>query len=349
MTERTKRTRETRLPAKFAEFDIEGDAAKVLLKKIQKKNPTCQIEDMKNTINDLTEEMVRLSITAKNDGEEDLLNQLESMTLRDEPIGTKRRRMNGGMTGMSATALIMYLLADAMREGANIASDKFAQLLAGSMKVLDFLSNKDGCTEIVLREYLGNKSMLFIQFYYIGSMVNEATPMLVITKLAEILPKLLPYVTKGVSAGFISAIGYLVYHFANHYGDKLTATANGKLNSLKVVLDTLENAKSEDVVEQVTKKSKEMVKKTKDLVDELNKTPQMLTEKERIELMNKIKRELTAIPEIRVSEIENVIMIDELRRQLEPEKTSIGGKRAKKTNTRRRKEKKSNKSKKQHK
>ena len=133
-----KRKRDTRLPEILrsdGDYILESDAATVF-NKITRENPSCKIEDMKNTVNDLNEEIKQLSIAAeKNDGE-DLIKQLESMTFTDETDGTKKMRMNGGMTGVSASALIMYLIADAMREGAKYGYEQITKLFAGGLKVM---------------------------------------------------------------------------------------------------------------------------------------------------------------------------------------------------------------------
>ena len=374
-----KRKRDTRLPEILrsdGDYILESDAATVF-NKITRENPSCKIEDMKNTVNDLNEEIKQLSISAKKNNGEDLIKQLESMTFTDETDGTKKMRMNGGMTGMSASALIMYLIADAMREGAKYGYEQITKLFAGGLKVMEFLSNKDGCAELVLREYLGKKFMLFIQFYYIGIMANkEIIPINVIIKIAELLPKLLPYVMKGISAGFVSFIGYLIYHFVNHYGTKLTKAATDKLNSLKNALDTLEQAKSEAVVLAITQKTTEMVKKTTELITELKHKPPVLTENEKKEFMDKIKRELVDKPEKHIGELDpytkhnirNKFKAAEKYRDLyddvlqysppdSPEYSPFdGGKKHKKRKTHKRKNKsnkkttkKSNKSKKHHK
>ena len=372
-----KRKRETILPEKFrSDYILQGDAAKVL-NKISRENSSCSKKDMIDTLTTLGTELEKLSIEAKKNDGEYLIKQLESMTFTDETDGTKKMRMNGGMTGMSASALIMYLIADAMREGAKYGYEQITKLLAGGLKVLEFLSNKDGCTELILREYLGKKIMLFIQFYYIGIMANKETiPINVIIKIAELLPKLLPYVMKGISAGFISFIGYLIYHFVNHYGTKLTKAATDKLNALKNALDALEQAKSETVVLAITQKTTEMVKKTTDLITELKHKPPVLTENEKKEFMDKIKRELVDKPEKHIGELDpytkhnirNKFKAAEKYRDLyddvlqysppdSPEYSPFdGGKKHKKRKTHKRKNKsnkkttkKSNKSKKHHK
>lgn len=337
-----KQKRKTNLPERLRnDYILEGDAAKVF-NKISDKYPSCGIEEVQNTLNELNDELEKLSIEAKKENSHDLLTQLESMNL-------KKRQMYGGMmTGMSATALIMYLMADALKEGANYVYKQINKLLEGGLKVMEFLSNKDGCAELILREYLGKKLMLFIQFYYIGDMVKEvANPMNVIVELVALLPKLLPYVTKGISAGFIGAIGYLVYHFANHYGTKLTENAKVTVDSLKTALDALEQAKSEDVVTTVISKSEEMVNKTKEVVNktkavvaELNKETPVLSEEEKQNFLTKIKENLTAITENRTGEFDDTMTMEQLR---ELDIAQEGGKKHKKRKTQKRKKNKSTK------
>lgn len=340
-----------------------------ILKQITPINPSCNLENVRQhrrNVDDLISDLDNLNLGRDNTSEDDLIEQLKNMDIdaMDSKVNelrssNKRARFGGqkgdAIMGMNATALIMYLIADAMREGAKYGYEQITKILAGGLKVLEFLSNKNRCAELVLREYLGKRMMLFIQFYYIGDMVNEvANPMNVIVQLVALLPRLMPYVTKGISAGFIGAVGYLVYHFVNHYGTKLSENAKDKVDSLKTTLDALEQAKSEDVVEKVINTSKDMMNKTKEIVAELKKETPLLSEEEKQAFLTKIKEELTRIPEIREGNIEDVMTIEELRASLEPEVT--GGKKHKKRKTQKRKNKsnkkttkKSNKSKKHHK
>lgn len=352
-----KRKRDRKLPEILRDdYILHGDADKVY-NKITRENSSCSKKDMQDTLNTLNTELEKLSLEAKQYNGTELLNQLESMNLNDDFNGTKKRRMNGGMTGISATALIMYLIADALKEGAKYGYEQITQLLAGGLKVLEFLSNKDSCAELVLREYLGKKMMLFIQFYYIADMLNEVVdPLIAIIKLAALLPKLLPYVYKGISVSFVSAIGFLVYHFVNYYGEKLSNNVKGKVESLKTTLDALEKATSDDVVEKVISTSKDMVKKTNELITELTNESPVLTNEEQEQFKKAIKEGLTAIPEVHQGEFDDTMTIEELRATLKPEVAAEGGKKHKKRKTQKRKNKsnkktikKSNKSKKHHK
>ena len=336
-----------------------------ILEKITRRNSSCNLENVqqhRRNVDDLISDLDNLDLGRHNTSEDDLIDQLKNMEIEamdskvSELRSNKQARIGGqkggAIMGMNATALIMYLIADAMKEGAKYGYEQITKLLAGGLKVLEFLSNKDSCAELVLREYLGNQLMLFIQFYYIGDMVNEvANPMNVIVQLVALLPRLMPYVTKGISAGFIGAIGYLVYHFVNHYGTKLSENAKDRVDYLKTTLDALEQAKSEDVVEKVIKTSNDMVNKTKEIVAELKKETPLLSEEEKQNFLTKIKEELTRIPELRQGNMEDVMTIEEMRASLEV--AAEGGKKHKKRKTQKRKNKsnkkttkKSNKSKK---
>ena len=334
-----------------------------ILEKITRRNPSCNLENVsqhRRNVDDLISDLDNLNLGRDNTSEDDLIDQLKNMDIDamdskvNELRSNKQARINGqkggAIMGMSATALIMYLIADAMKEGAKYGYEQMIKLLDGGLKVLEFLSNKDSCAELVLREYLGKQVMLFIQFFYIGDMVNEvANPMNVINKLVELLPRLIPYVTKGISAGFIGAVGYLVYHFVNHLWTKLSENAKGKVESLKTALDALENAPSDVVVEKVINTSNDMMNKINEIVDQLTNEPPALTEEEKQTFLTKIKTELTRIPEVHQGGLPMTMV--ELRATLEPEVT--GGKKHKKRKTQKRKNKsnkkttkKSNKSKK---
>ena len=338
-----------------------------ILQKITRRNKLCNLDEVKkhrSNMDDLINALEDLDLDRHSTSEDDLINQLKHMDIGtmdnkvNELRSVKKARIGGqkggAIMGMNAAGLVMYLIADALKEGAKYGYEQITQLLAGGLKVLEFLSNKNDCAELIAREMLGKQLMVIIQFFVIGTMVLEVNPMKIIIVLAELLPKLLPYVTKGISGGFISAIGYLVYHFVNHYGNALSENAKGKLNNLKNTLDALEQAKSEDVVEKVISTSKDMVNKTKEVVAELKKETPLLTEEEKMDIMEKIRKELTAIPENRTGEIEDVMTMDQLR---ELDITQEGGKNHKKRKTQKRKKnksikkssKKTNKSRKHHK
>lgn len=321
-----------------------------IVQKITRRNKSCDIDTVRKHRQDVDNLVNTLENLDLNSGEKDLIAGLENMDIGDmdrkvnELVSNKKARIGGqkggSFMGMNASALMMYLMADALKQGAKYGYKQINNLLEVGLKVMEFLSNKDGCAELVIREMLGTKIMAVLQFYFIGEMVNEVNPIDVIVKLANLLPQLLPYVTKGISVGFVSAVGYLVYHFANHYGNKLSETTQSKLNTLKSALDELEKAKSEDVVKTVISKSEEMVNKTKEVVDELKKKTPVLNEEERSDIMNKIQDELTAIPENRTGEIDDTMTMDQLR---ELDIAQEGGKKHKKRKTQKRKKNKSTK------
>lgn len=350
-----------------------------ILQKITRRTDKCDLnivkehrQNMENLINNFDD----LNLNSDKPSADVLIEELENMSINDKvnamdkkvtdmdnvfEFTSKKPRIGGQkggfVVGMNATALIMYLIKDAIKQGAIDTYEQLRKLLVLGLNVLEFLSNKDGCAELVIREMLGRQVMIVLQFFLLGQMVTAIDPMKIITILADLLPKLLPYVTKGISAGFFSAIGYLVYHFVNHYGTKLSNNAKGKVESLKNTLDALEEATSKDVVETIISKSQDMVEKTNELITELNKETPVHTEEEGKEFMEHIKNSLTAIPEVRQGEFDDTMTIEELRASLEntePEQTGTeGGKKHKKRKTQKRKNKsnkkttkKSNKSKK---
>ena len=338
-----------------------------ILEKVTRRNSSCNLDNVKQhrrNVDDLISDLDNLDLGRHNTSEDDLIDQLKNMEIGamdskvDELISKKARiggQKGGAIMGMNATGLIMYLIADAIKEGANYGYAQITKLLDGGLKVLEFFSNKNSCAELVLREYLGNQLMLFIQFFYIGVMTNEvANPMNVINKLVELLPKsldkLIPYVTQGISASSIAAIGYLVYHFVNHYGTNLSENAKGKVESLKTALDALENAPSDVVVETVISKLTDIKDAATNLVTQLTEEPPVLTDEEKTNFMKHIKEELTRIPAVRQGGVPMTMV--ELRGYI-PEGAAEGGKKHKKRKTQKRKNKsnkkttkKSNKSKK---
>lgn len=291
-----------------------------ITEKITRRNISCNLEEVKKhreNMDDLIDSLEGLILEQREISTDDLITEIENMQISamdrkvDELKGKQQRiggQKGGAIMGMNASALVMYLIADAIKEVANIAIEQLTKLLNAGVKVLQFLSNKDSCAELVMREMLGREIMIAAKFYFIGLLATEFDPVQVLTTLVELLKQFLPYVTKGISAGFISAIGYLVYHFANHYGTALSEDAKNKINALIVTVNALEDAKSDAVVENVITASKNMVQQAQEVIE-------ILTEEtvDREELMKKIREGLTYIPVDRTGEIADVMSIDQLR------------------------------------
>ena len=311
--------RVTKLPTRFRDEDIvlQGDAEKIF-NKIKNTGKTCSKIDVRTSIDNIESIVTQLPNSDKDGANvKNLINILEDMTIEEmdskvaeltEEMENKDGQNGGAVMGMNATALIIYLIASAIAEGAKYGYEQITKLLAGGLKVLEFLSNKEDCAQLVAREYLGKRIMRLIQFFFLGSMINEIKiPMEFIVKLANLLYMLVPYVvTKGVSGGSITAIGYLIYHFVNYYGKVLSATASKRLQDLNAALDALENATSENVVKQVIEKSNEVKDTVSNLMKELSKNKPIINEKEREELMNKIQTNLNSLKDERIGELDNL-------------------------------------------
>ena len=311
--------RVTKLPTRFRDEDIvlQGDAEKIF-NKIKNTGKTCSKIDVRTSIDNIESIVTQLPNSDKDGANvKNLINILEDMTIEEmdskvaeltEEMENKDGQNGGAVMGMNATALIIYLIASAIAEGAKYGYEQITKLLSGGLKVLEFLSNKEDCAQLVAREYLGKRIMRLIQFFFLGSMINEIKiPMEFIVKLANLLYMLVPYVvTKGVSGGSITAIGYLIYHFVNYYGKVLSATASKRLQDLNAALDALENATSENVVKQVIEKSNEVKDTVSNLMKELSKNKPIINEKEREELMNKIQTNLNSLKDERIGELDNL-------------------------------------------
>ena len=311
--------RVTKLPTRFRDEDIvlQGDAEKIF-NKIKNTGKTCSKIDVRTSIDNIESIVTQLPNSDKDGANvKNLINILEDMTIEEmdskvaeltEEMENKDGQNGGAVMGMNATALIIYLIASAIAEGAKYGYEQITKLLSGGLKVLEFLSNKEDCAQLVAREYLGKRIMRLIQFFFLGSMINEIKiPMEFIVKLANLLYMLVPYVvTKGISGGSVTAIGYLIYHFVNYYGKALSATASKRLQDLNAALDALENATSENVVKQVIEKSNEVKDTVSNLMKELSKNKPIINEKEREELMNKIQTNLNSLKDERIGELDNL-------------------------------------------
>ena len=306
----------------------------------------CYTAEIDYVINKLDSEFQELE--KKDDNT--LIAELKNLSLSG---GSKK--MKGGMlAGINPTALILYLIADAMSKGVEKTKEIAIVVLQKGVQLLEFLSNKDGCAEQFLYQLLGKKLMDFFKFYLLGLMSMEAVksnPLILLNQLTTLLPLVAEYGTKGLGMTIVTSVGYLIYHFVNHYKDKLTGGVNEKLENINKVLTSIHKAESEDVVEKVKSKVSELKTAAEELHKELTSN---MTEKDQNEFMDKIGKNLTEEQDFleeaksRVRNFENTMTIDELHNKMknneEPEKE--GGKKKHRSTQKKKKGTKNHKNKK---
>lgn len=295
MTEVINKRKRT-LPVKFEDYVIEGDAKKVLID-VKNKNPTCTLKDVRSTMEELQKEINTLASSDEKYDVNDLLGKLDELMVNNRKTTLKHRRLNGGGIGapaINSTAFILYLLIDAMKKEAKLLQTEVFKLLQGSLKVLEFLSNKDNCLEQVLYSLLDSRIISFIKYFMIGEAFRETNPLPFIIKILNFLPVLFPYAVNGLYVTSVTSIGFIVYHFITYYTGKISKSMNIKLQSFKDTLTALEKANSKDVVEKVNIILSKLKTNTVDLLDELNKMQEqpILSEEERTEFMKKIRKEI---------------------------------------------------------
>ena len=331
--------------SKFDDYILqgkEGDFVANLRQNIEN-NPSCDKAKIDEVINELASEFQKLETKDDNT----LIAELKNLSLNG---GGKK--MKGGFTGVSSYALILYLIADAMKQSVEKTKEIAIDVLQKGVQLLELLSNKDGCAEQFLYQLLGKKLMDFFKFYLLGLMSLEAVksnPLILLNQLTTLLPLIAKYGTKGIGMTIVTSVGYLVYHFVNHYKDKLTGNVKDKLDKLNIVLTSIHEAKYEEVVEKVESKVGDM----KTAAEELHKELTTMTKEDQSKFMEEIGNNLTEevrfIEEAKnhVNDFENTMTIDELHKKLkddEPEK--VGGKKKHRSTQKKKRGIKSNKNKK---
>lgn len=339
--------RKRTLPSKFDDYILEGKEGEFvanLRQRIENK-PSCDKAEIDDVINELAGEFQKLEMKDDNT----LIAELKNLSLSG---GSKK--MKGGFTGISSYALILYLIADAIKQGTEKTKDIAIEVLQKGVQLLEFLSNKDGCAEQFLYQLLGKKLMDFFKFYLLGLMSMEAVksnPLILLNQLTALLPLVAEYGTKGLGMTIVTSVGYLIYHFVNHYKDKLTGGVNEKLEKMNKVLTSIHEAKSEEVVEKVESKVSELKTAVEELHNELTSS---MSEEDRTKFMKEIGNNLTEEQRFleeaktRVRNFENTMTIDELHKKMknneEPEKE--GGKKKHRSTQKKKKGTKNHKNKK---
>lgn len=336
--------RKRTLPSKFDDYILEGKEGEFVanLKRNIENKHSCDKAEIDTVMNELANEFQKLE--SKDDAT--LIDELKNLS-----INGGGKKMKGGFTGVSSYALILYLVADAMKQSVEKTKDIAMDVLQKGVQLLELLSNKDGCAEQFLYELFGKKMMDFFKFYLIGVLSTEAVksnPLVLLKQLTTLLPLIAKYGTKGIGMTIVTSVGYLIYHFVNHYKDKLTGGVNEKLKELNNILTSIHEANSEDVVEKVESKVGELKTAAENLHNELTRN---MTKEEQQNFMKKISENLTEeqrfLEEAQnsVREFENVMTIEELHNKLmNDELENTGGKKKKNRSTQ--KKKKGTKSKK---
>ena len=250
------------------------------------------------------------------------------------------KRMKGGMiAAINPLALISYLIADAMKQGFENTKEIVDDVLQKGLQLLEFLSNKNGCAEQLLYQFLGKKMMDFFKFYLVGVLSTEAVkqnPLILLEKLAMLLPLFAKYGTKGIGMTMVTGVGYLIYHFVNHYSVPLGDGATKKVEELNKLLTTIHEATSEDVVVKVETKVNDLIKDVNDKHAEL--TAEMTEENKRDfmkQLGNNLTEEITNLKNL-VGEFDDTMTMEQLREKINNSKKSDGGKRKRRTQRRKR-------------
>ena len=313
--------RKRKISSKFDDYILEGKEGDFVanLRQNIEKNPSCNKYELDKVLQDLDNEFQNLELKDDNT----LIAELKNLS-----ISGGSKKMKGGFTGLSSYALILYLIGDAIKEGAEKTKEMAIDVLQKGVQLLELLSNKDGCAEQFLYQLLGKKLMDFFKFYLLGLMSMEAVksnPLILLNQLTALLPLVAEYATKGVGMTIVSIIGFLIYHFVDHYKDKLTKGGKDKLKIFDEALTAIHEATSEEVVGTVESK----VGKLKTAAEKLHKElTSSMTEEGRNEFMEEIGNNLTEKQRFLdnandyVGNINETMNMEELHKKIKKPKTT---------------------------
>ena len=278
--------RKRKISSKFDDYILEGKEGDFVanLRQNIEKNPSCNKYELDKVLQDLDNEFQNLELKDDNT----LIAELKNLS-----ISGGSKKMKGGFTGLSSYALILYLIGDAIKEGAEKTKEMAIDVLQKGVQLLELLSNKDGCAEQFLYQLLGKKLMDFFKFYLLGLLSMEAVksnPLILLNQLTTLLPLIAKYGTKGIGMTMVTGVGYLIYHFVNHYSVPLGDGATKKVEELNKLLTTIHGATSEDVVVKVETKVNDLIKDVNDKHAELTVG---MTEENKRDFMKQLGNNLT--------------------------------------------------------
>ena len=303
------------------------------LRELLDKMPSCDKADVDEVLQDLNDNFQKLELELKYNDKvpmvytKSLLDSLDAELAKLSLKGGKK--MKGGMiAGINAPTLLLYLIADAMKQSIEKTRDLAVDVLQKGVQLLELFSNKQGCGEQFLYQLLGKKLMDFFKFYLLGLMSMEAVksnPLILLNQLTALLPLVAEYATKGVGMTIVSIIGFLIYHFVDHYKDKLTKGGKDKLKIFDEALTAIHEATSEEVVGTVESK----VGKLKTAAEKLHKElTSSMTEEGRNEFMEEIGNNLTEKQRFLdnandyVGNINETMNMEELHKKIKKPKTT---------------------------
>jgi len=315
--------RKRKVSTMLDDFVIDGDEGRAIINAIKSSSPTstCSSDDLANTLD-------KVNAAQNSLGDLDLQQALDDLLLTDLSSDSDDKKMRGGgMTGLSGTSLLLLLIADAIREGSIALTEQTLKLLAAGFKVLEFLANKDGCAEQILYHMLGSKVFLLFKTYLFTMLAASVDPIDTIAKLSQLIVSLLPYAIKGFGTSVITITGYILYNYAFHYGEKLSEEGRQKLSALKVILDDIETKTPEDFVRDTNAAAIAVKDAVLGLKQQYQDAKETADNKDLVDFVDQVGRNLTEIPPITVGEIKDAKTIEQLREHVLRAATTEGGKR----------------------
>lgn len=149
-----------------------------------------------------------------------------------------------------ASSYIYLLLGIAIKDLPTLGIEVIKRILDNCVKILNILSNKEGCLEMMLKELIGKRLSSFINSYIIGEIVLKADPSIVLHTLRECLVFLLPYVNSIFGVLITSIFGYLFAIYSMHYGKIVNADIGRNISVLLTQLEALER-NEQGTIEQI--------------------------------------------------------------------------------------------------
>jgi len=149
-----------------------------------------------------------------------------------------------------ASSYIYLLLGIAIKDLPTLGIEVIKRILDNCVKILNILSNNEGCLEMMLKELIGKRLSSFINYYIIGEIVLKQDPSIVLHTLRECLVFLLPYVKSTFGFLITSIFGYLFSIYSLHYGKIVNAHIGSNISALLTQLEALER-NEQGTIEQI--------------------------------------------------------------------------------------------------
>lgn len=220
-----------------------------------KKNTQCDVEEIKGAQNDLNALIDRFSGVS--------LDEKISMLKQVSGGGQK-----GGMIGVQPLALMMLIVNDFAVETVEKATNIMNTVLDMSVRIVDIISNNEGCLQDYLNMVLGNTLTQLFQGVLFIQILMRAPDILpdLFVQLINLIGTISPYLLGSGSFLAQGIIGSIALTMVNYY---INIAGEGLKKTNDTVTDAANNIKDivEMPAEQVIENTAQAIKATKEAIE----------------------------------------------------------------------------------